>query len=176
MQFFDNPMQSGPVHDLESQANADEEDLAFDDDFQHDDADDISVSENDSISSIHTTSVAYADETFLIMKQQMEERGIVPAAYIPLPELKAEMSEIEKAIFNEQPYDEKRYEFLQACRERNPEWKAEQAELLRKWREEIGGYCAECLELQRSFIPGSIYRDSVEGLMELGLSKLLAKR
>ena len=177
----DNPMFSEPSADMEMQADVEaeapiEQDLAFDDDLLHDDGDGDAKSENGSVSNAHVTSVAYADETFLIMKQQMEERGIVPAAYIPLPELQAEISEIEKAILTDQPYDDKRFEFLQACRERNPEWKAEQAELRRKWREEIGDYCAECLQIQRSFIPGSIYRDSIERLMEQGLSKLLAKR
>ena len=123
-----------------------------------------------------TAFVAHADKTMEILKAQLQERGIQPAEYIPLPELKAEIELLAEAINAGRLYDEKRYEHLMRCLERNPEYQQEQAVVALGWREEVLPFCAECLQTQRAFIPGSVFRSSTENLIEMGLSKELALR
>ena len=96
------------------------------------------ITTTDSEESQFLTTVRHAEKKFAIMKKQMAERGITPAEYIPLPELKAEM----QAMMEQQPqggasYDEKRYEYLELCLRVNPEYIAEQEEEARRWYEEI---------------------------------------
>ena len=60
---------------------------------------DATTTTTDSEESQFLTTVRHAEKKFAIMKKQMAERGITPAEYIPLPELKAEM----QAIMEQQP-------------------------------------------------------------------------
>ena len=83
---------------------------------------------------VHTTKERFADETLAIRTDQLKEKGIMPAEYIPLPELKAEMQRIMNLMERNQPFDEARWDFLSLCLQRNPEFRAEQEELARRWR------------------------------------------
>ncbi len=96
--------------------------------------------------------------------------GLSPLEYIPLAAIKAELEDLfnaaNKGIIVSQiyflnlifiltpglPFDETRMDYLLTCMEVNPDFKREKDDETRRWVEEIGEYCEECLESMKGFV------------------------
>ena len=142
-------------------------------DYTWDERSSLAASDSDGL---FASSLPFADQTVDVLKRQIAAKGEQPAEYIPLPQLKAQYTDIMRLAQAGEPYDEARLEYLELCLSVNPEYRAQQAQEVRRWREESAAFCELCLEEMRSFVPSTIFQNSTEQLIELGLSKELANR
>ena len=126
----------------------------------------------------YMSNVPFAEKTFSIMKSLLSEKGMdnVPV-YIPLDQIKAELSTLMKEVNENRPFDEKRFDYLLLCMNYNEDYIKEKEEEARLWRDKLSAFSQECLLLQRGFTPPHIFSSSLTSLVkEDGLSELLAKR
>lgn len=124
-----------------------------------------------------SASTKFADQTLEILRSQLKKEGKIPVEFIPLAELKAEIAVIFSKANNGVPYDEARLDYLLMCMDFNPEYKAEKELETKRWRNEIGPFASDCLEMMRGFVPPFVFHASQESLVnEYGMSKELAKR
>jgi hypothetical protein len=72
--------------------------------------------------------------------------------------------------------DEARFDYLLKAQDHNEEYKQMLAEEKQVWRESVHDFAEQCLERTRSFLPVTIFLQSQDDLVELGLSPELAKR
>jgi hypothetical protein len=106
----------------------------------------------------------YAEQTLQILRDQLIKDGKMPLEFIPLPELKAEMSAIFEKANNGVEYDEARLDYLLKCMDLNPEYKAEKEKETAAWRAIIGPYTQECLRTMRGFVPPHIFNSTLQSL------------
>jgi len=106
----------------------------------------------------------YAEETLQILRDQLIKEGKMPLEFIPLPELKAEMSSIFVKANNGDEYDEARLDYLLKCMDLNPEYKREKERETAEWRKIIGDFMKECLKTMRGFVPPHIFNSTVQSL------------
>ena len=126
----------------------------------------------------YLSDVPYAAKTVGIMKSLLLEKGMenIPV-YIPLDQIKAELSSLMKDVNENRPFDEKRFDYLLLCMNYNEDYIKEKEEESRQWRDKISAFSQECLHIQRGFTPPHIFSSSVASLVKTdGLSELLAKR
>jgi len=124
----------------------------------------------------YDTDVKHADETVLVMRNQLLKKGEMPLMYIPLDELQAELNEWIAKINRNEPYDEKRLDFLVACLEINPDAIAEQQRIRSEWDAANTAFLDTCFVELFAFIPPDIASLTVEQLVAKGYTKELAKR
>lgn len=106
----------------------------------------------------------YAEETLQILREQLIKEGKMPLEFIPLPELKAEMSSIFVKANNGEEYDEARLDYLLKCMDLNPEYKREKERETAEWRKVIGDFMKDCLKTMRAFVPPHIFNSTVQSL------------
>jgi hypothetical protein len=127
--------------------------------------------------SIHMAKLEYADENVDILKDQLNEVGMNPLEYIPLPKIEAELAHLTRQVNNGESFDEKRLDHLLACMERNPQYRATVEERRHREREKLAPILLEHLATMRGFVPPAIFSATLESLQqEGGYSKALAKR
>jgi hypothetical protein len=88
-------------------------------------------------------------------KSQLQEVSIKPLSYIPLSELFAN---------NGDKNDETRLDYLLSCLNANPEYKQQRAKENHIWREKTSAFLRESYETIREFIPGDIFKKSINDL------------
>jgi len=125
---------------------------------------------------LYTAEMPHADENLLVMRNQLLKKGEMPLMYIPLDELQAELNEWIAKINRNEPYDEKRLDFLVACLEINPDAIAEQQRIRAEWDAANTAFLDTCFIEMFGFIPPDIGSLTIEQLMAKGYSKDLAKR
>lgn len=118
----------------------------------------------------------YADEDVEVLEQQLKAHNIQAARYIPLPVLKSELSLIMSKMQNNEPFDERRLDYLFRCLAFNKDYIAEQEEEHRLWQESVSALTNEYLQQERAFIPADIFSASLDNLVSRGVSTALAKR
>jgi hypothetical protein len=119
----------------------------------------------------------YLAETADMLREQLRKLNMTPLEYIPLPDIQAELQQIFEKLNKDQPYDEKRMDFLLMCMELNPVYRAEKEEIARAWREEMSVFASECLQTMRGYVPAHIAESTLQSLQEKdGLHVDLAKR
>jgi len=126
----------------------------------------------------YSTNLRYADKTVEVMKNFMASKNEseVPV-YIPLDEIKAELTAIMEAVNAGKPFDEKRLDYLLLCMNFNPDYIKERQEESRLWREQMDVFSQQCLFSMRGFVPPNIFSASLSYLVgEVGISEPLAKR
>jgi hypothetical protein len=124
-----------------------------------------------------TGSRRYLAETADMLREQLRKLNVTPMEYIPLPDIQAELQQIFEKLNNDQPYDERRMDFLLMCMELNPVYRAEKEEIARAWREEMSVFASECLQTMRGYVPAHIADATLQSLQEQdGLHADLAKR
>lgn len=99
-----------------------------------------------------------------------------PDATESLEDILAEIAEIYAAIQRGETYDESRLDWLYREQEENSAYQAKIQEEHDRWREDIDGYCNECLETTRTFVPLNIFTSTQESLIEAGLTQDISKR
>lgn len=130
-----------------------------------------------STAEVFTGGEKYLPETMEILRQQIRKLGLVPMEYIPLAEIRQELQTIFDKLNNDEPYDEKRMDFLLLCMENNPLYIAEKEAEAKKWRDDMAIFTTECLDTMRGYIPPHIFEATLDSLQEEdGLPKELAKR
>jgi len=127
-------------------------------------------------SKAYDSDIKHADETVLVMRNQLLKKGEMPLMYIPLDELQAELNEWIAKINRNEQYDEKRLDFLVACLEINPDAIAEQQRIRSEWDEANTAFLDTCFVELFAFIPPDIASLSLEQLVAKGYTKELAKR
>ena len=130
----------------------------------------------DDVEALHLAKIKYADENVDILKDQLNEVGMNPLEYIPLPKIEAELAQLTKRVNNGESFDEKRLDHLLACMERNPQYRATVEEKRHKERETLAPLLVEHLNTMRGFVPPTIFSTTQSELQEEGYSKVLAKR
>lgn len=119
----------------------------------------------------------YTQETLQILRDQLIKEGKMPLEFIPLPDLKSEMSAIFEKANNGVEYDEARLDYLLKCMDLNPEYRAEKERETAAWRAVIGPYTQECLRTMRGFVPPHIFNSTMQSLTQVDkLPNDLAKR
>jgi hypothetical protein len=118
----------------------------------------------------------YADEDVEVLEQQLKAHNIQAARFIPLPVLKSELSVIMSKMQSNEPFDERRLDYLFRCLAFNKDYIAEQQEEHRLWQESVSSLTNEYLVQQRAYIPVDIFSASLENLVQRGLTTGLAKR
>jgi hypothetical protein len=88
----------------------------------------------------------------------------------------AEIGSIMEQVNLGESYDNNRLEHLIKLQEENLEFKQSIIEENERWRDEVNIYCAECLDVMRSFVPPNIHRATLEDLLQLHLPEDIAKR
>lgn len=73
-------------------------------------------------------------------------------------------------------YDEKRMDYLINLQNEHPDFKAKVAAEHKAWEEKHSSYIAECLSMQRSFVPLNVFKTTQENLISCGLTPECAKR
>lgn len=119
----------------------------------------------------------YLDKTVDILRKQVMKSGVKPLAYIPLQNLKEEIAFLCRKATSGEKYDEQRLDYLISCLSVNPEYEEEQLQESIKWRNEIHPFSSECLQIMRSYIPPSIFYESLNTLVNTyNIPKSLASR
>lgn len=121
-------------------------------------------------------SMAHPDENIQLLKTQLEARNIKPLEFIPLTEIRAEISSLTAAANAGESFDEDRLDFLIACMEINSEYIAEKEAERQAWKVRLEGFTAECIQTMRGFIPPDIHRETAASLECRGLSRALVNR
>ena len=132
----------------------------------------------DNSSGQYLSNVPYAEKTVNIMKSLLTEKGMdnIPV-YIPLDQIKAELSSLMKDVNENRPFDEKRFDYLLLCMNYNEDYIKEKEAEARQWRDKMSAFSQECLHIQRGFTPPHIFSSSVTSMVTTdGLSEVLAKR
>jgi hypothetical protein len=126
---------------------------------------------------LYLAKLAYADENVDILKVQLQEVGMNPLEYIPLPLIEAELAQLTRKVNNGETFDEKRLDHLLACMERNPQYRQTQEQKRIQEREKLAPILVRHLATMRAFVPPTIFSTTLQGLQdECGYSKALAKR
>jgi len=124
----------------------------------------------------YMSGVKHADENLLVMRNQLLKKGEMPLMYIPLDELQAELNAWIAKINRNEPYDEKRLDFLVACLEINPDAIAEQQRIRSEWDAANTAFIDTCFVEMFAFIPPDIASLTLEQLVAKGYKRELAKR
>ena len=95
---------------------------------------------------------------------------------LSLDQILEEIGNIMKQVQSDLPYDSNRLEQLIKMQEDNPDFQAQIVEEYENWRDEINDYCAECLDIMRSFVPPNIFSCTFESLLEQNLPEEIARR
>jgi len=137
----------------------------------------MSESEAPNMEDLHSAKLEFADENVDILKDQLQEVGMSPLEYIPLPKIEAELAQLTRKVNNGETFDEKRLDHLLACMERNPEYRLTQEQKRLREREKLAPYLVDHLATMRAFVPPYIFSATLQMLQdEVGYSKALAKR
>jgi hypothetical protein len=78
----------------------------------------------------------YIVQTAEVLREQLRKLGVVPLEYLPLQEIQDELQAIFTKLNNNDPYDEKRMDYLLMCMELNPVYRAEKVRIVK-----AGGGC-----------------------------------
>jgi hypothetical protein len=125
----------------------------------------------------YSTSIAYADENTTVLMNQLAKAGIKPLQFIPLAQIRVELSDLFVKASAGEAFNEARVDHLLACMEVNPEYMAEKEAADRAWREEIAEFTASSLAEMRGYVPPFIFTTTKVALMqEWGVGAELAKR
>lgn len=111
-----------------------------------------------------------------IMSENTEALQGETDGIMSLDSILAEIGEIMERVNNGEPYDNDRLEVLIKMQEENPEFKQQMADEIERWRDEVNLYCAECLDVMRSFVPPNIFSATYEALIDQHLPEDIAKR
>ncbi len=104
-----------------------------------------------------TTTIEYADKTVAVLQSQLRDAGMRPIDYIPLHALQAEITTIMASLNAGESYDQVRLDYLLECLTLNPEYKKQQDDENRQWRDEILPYCDDCVELMRGYVSHYVF-------------------
>ena len=136
----------------------------------------IAVSEEPS-SGRYSTDLRFAEKTVDVMKRFIAKYESEVPIYIPLDEIKTELTTITEAVNAGRPFDEKRLDYLLLCMNYNEDYVREREEEARCWRDRMDVFSQECLFTMRGFMPPHIFSASLASLTDTdGLSQPLAKR
>ena len=126
---------------------------------------------------VFKSKLEHADKTQEMLVQQLKDAGKVAILYIPLDKLNAEIGGLMDDLNSGRPYDEGRLDYLLLCLDANPEYKAQKAKELERWRSSVQAFTKECLREMRTFISARIFKHSVASLQtETGYPIGLCKR
>jgi hypothetical protein len=109
-------------------------------------------------------------------EESTETAGYEDVESMSLVAILAEIGAIMQQVNAGEPYDNNRLELLIKMQEENLEFKQQIEEENERWRDEINSYCAECLDVMRSFVPPNIFSSTLETLLDLHLPEDIAKR
>jgi hypothetical protein len=119
----------------------------------------------------------HAYETLEMLKQQVKELGEVPVEYMTLEEIRTELHMLFQQCNEGKPYNEQRLDYLLRCMTLNPQYRKEQEEEAKKWREESREFIEHSLETMRGFIPPFIFTVTEQSLVEgYGMNRMLVRR
>jgi hypothetical protein len=125
----------------------------------------------------YSTDIRYANKTVDVMKRFIAKYESEVPIYIPLDEIKAELTTITEAVNAGRPFDEKRLDYLLLCMNYNEDYIREREEEAKQWRDRMVVFSQECLSTMRGFVPPHIFSASLASLKDTdGLSEPLAKR
>lgn len=149
----------------------------IEDDFAKKEADDYTDRRGIRMSVRMDPKNKYAEQTMQILRDQLIKDGKMPLEFIPLEDLKLEMSSIFEKANNGDAYDEGRLDYLLKCMDLNPDYKAEKEKETAAWRKVIEPFVKECLSTMRGFIPPHVFQSTLQTLtVNDGLPAELAKR
>ena len=124
------------------------------------------------------SAVPHCDETQEVLKLQLQAIGEAPLQFFPLQELQGELGVLISKMNSSASIsmeDERHIDYLLRCLQVHPEYREEKEELRRVWLEKARPFAADCLEIMLSWIPPSVFSDSIEDMTSAyeGLSKPL---
>jgi len=99
-----------------------------------------------------------------------------PTKEMSYVEITAELAVLMHAANEGATFDENRLDFLLQKQLESPEYRQMQSNELSKWRAAHIEFLSKSLEIARSFVPSTVFTDSLESLQSYGLSADLSKR